>query len=102
MAMAEVIKQIEEEILQQRTDEQQLKNEIAEVTTLGFVERAAAILDPKKHGYGFEGYLSLLQMLKTALHMGMPPDVALDAVQAGWDMEKILIAWEAMGAGRGQ
>ena len=41
MAMTEIIKQLEKEILQQRTDEQQLKNEIAVVTTLEFAERAA-------------------------------------------------------------
>lgn len=54
---------------------------------------AAGALDPKKHLYSFEGYLSLLQMLKTVLYAGMPPDDALDAVQSGWDIEKILEIW---------
>ena len=93
MAMTEIIKQLEKEILQQRTDEQQLKNEIAAVTTLEFAERAAGALDPKKHLYSFEGYLSLLQMLKTVLYAGMPPNDALDAVQTGWSAEKILEIW---------
>lgn len=96
MAMTEIIKQLEKEILQQRTDEQQLKNEIAAVTTLEFAERAAGALDTKKHLYSFEGYLSLLQMLKTVLYAGMPPDDALDAVQTGWSAEKILEAWWVM------
>lgn len=93
MAMIEIIKQLEKEFLQQRGDEQRILNEIAVVTTLEFAERAAGALDPKKHLYGFEGYLSLLQMLKTVLLAGMPPDDALDAVQTGWGAEKILELW---------
>lgn len=96
MSMETIIRQLEKEILQQRTDEQQLKNEIAAVTSLEFAERAAGALDPKKHLYGFEGYLSLLQKIKTVLYAGMPPDVALDAVQTGWSAEKILEAWRVM------
>lgn len=93
MATTEIIKQLKKEILQQRKDEQQLKNEIAAVTNLEFAGRAAGALDPKKHLYSFEGYLSLLQMLKTVLYAGMPPDDALDAVQSGWGTEKILEIW---------
>ncbi len=94
MAMTEIIKQFEKEILQQRTDEQQLKNEIAVVTTLEFAEQAAGALEPGKHLYSFEGYLSLLQKLKTVLYAGMPPGDALDAVQTGWSAEKILEIWK--------
>lgn len=93
MAMTEIIKQLEKEILQQREDEQRILNEIAAVASLEFAERAAGTLDPKKHLYSFEGYLSLLQMLETVLHEGMPPDVALDVVQTGWSAEKILELW---------
>ena len=93
MSMETIIRQFEKEILQQRTDEQQLKNEIAAVTSLEFTERAADELDPMKHLYSFEGYLSLLQMLKAVLYAGMPPNVALDAVQTGWSAEKILEIW---------
>lgn len=93
MAMAEIIKQIEKEIRQQREDEQRLIDEIAEVASLEFAEQAAGALDPKKHLYSFEGYLSLLQMLVTVLLAGMPPDDALDAVQTGWSTEKILEIW---------
>ena len=93
MAMTEIIKQLEKELLRQKTDEQQLKNEIAAGVSLDFAEQAANTLDPKKHLYGFEGYLSLLQMLKTVLYAGMPPNDALDAVQTGWSAEKILEIW---------
>ena len=94
MAMTEIIRQLEKEIQKQRTDEQQLKNEIAAVTTLEFANLAAGTLNPRKHLYSFEGYLSLLQMLKTVLYAGMPPDDALDTVQTGWDTKRILEIWE--------
>lgn len=93
MAMTEIIRQLEKEFLRQRADEQQLKNEIAMVASLDFAEQATNALDPKKHLYGFEGYLSLLQMLKTVLYEGMSPDDALDAVQTGWSAEKNLELW---------
>lgn len=41
MATAEIRKQLKKEILQQRKDEQQIKNGIAAVTDLEFAGRAA-------------------------------------------------------------
>ena len=96
MSMAEVIKQMEKEARQQRKDEQRLLNEIAKAGTVEFAQRAAGALDPKKHLYSFEGYLSLLQILVTLLLAGMPPDDALDATQTGWSAEKILEKWRYM------
>lgn len=93
MAMIEIIKQLEKEILQQRTDEERILNEIAAVTTLDFAERAASTLDPKKHLYGFEVYLILLNKLKVLLYTGMPDSLALESVQCGYDIEKILAIW---------
>ena len=93
MSMETIIRQLEKEVLQQWEDEQRILNEIAAVASLEFAERAAGALDPKKHLYSFEGYLSLLQMLKTVLYAGMPPNDALDAVQTGWSAEKILEIW---------
>jgi hypothetical protein len=93
MAMTEIIKQLEKEILHQREDEQRSLNEIAAVASFEFAERAAGALEPKKHLYSFENYLSLLQMLKTVLYAGMSPDDELDAVQTGWSVEKILELW---------
>lgn len=94
MSMVEIVKQIETEIRQQRKDEQKLINEITTTTNLEFAQKAASILNPKKHLYSFEGYLSLLQMLLTALLAGIPPNEALDAVQTGWEIEKILEIWK--------
>lgn len=93
MAMTEIIKQLEKEILQQREDEQRILNEIAAVASLEFAERAAGTLDPKKHLYGFEAYLILLYNLKDLLYAGMPDSLALESVQCGYDAEKILTIW---------
>ena len=43
MAMTEIIKQLEKEILQQREDEQRILNEIAAVVSLDFAQRARFI-----------------------------------------------------------
>lgn len=96
MSMAEVIKQMEKEVRKQKEDERRLLNEIAKAGTVEFAQRAAGALDPKKHLYSLEGYLSLLQILETLLLAGMLPDDALDAVQTGWSAEKILETWRCM------
>lgn len=93
MAMEEIIKQIEKEVLQQREDEQKALNEIAAAASLVFAQQAAGILDPRKHLYGFEAYLILLGNLKELLYAGMPDDLALDSVQCGYDVETILAMW---------
>lgn len=93
MAMTEIIKQLEKEILQQREDEQRILNEITAVASLEFAERAAGALDPKKHLYGFEAYLILLENLKALLYAGMPDSLALESVQCGYDAETILAIW---------
>ena len=93
MSMSEVIKQLEKEILQQREDERRILDEIAAVASLDFSERAAGILDPMKHLYGFEAYLILLDNLKVLLCAGMPESLALESVQCGYGVEKILELW---------
>lgn len=91
--MTKIIKQIEKKILQKREDEQRILNEIAAVVSLDFAQRAAGVLDPKKHFYGFEAYLILLDNLKVMLYAGMPDDLALESVQCGYDAETILAMW---------
>ena len=93
MSMSKIIKRLEKELQQQKTDEQQLLNAIAAVSDIEFAEKAAGALNPTTHLYSFEGYLSLLQMLLSVLMAGMPPDVALDAVQTGWSAARIIEYW---------
>lgn len=87
--MAEIIKGLEKEILH-REAEKKLLGEIAEVTSLEFAERAAGELDPKKHLYSFEGYLTMLKDLKELLYVGMPENLVLESVQRRCDTETIL------------
>ena len=90
MSMETIIRQLEKEVLQQWEDEQRILNEIAAVASLEFAERAAGALDPKKHLYGFEAYLILLDNLKALLYVGMSDSLALESVQCGYDAETIL------------
>ena len=91
--MTEFIKPLEKELFRQKADERWLLDEIEAVADLEFTTKAAGILNPTTHLYSFEGYLSLLQMLVTVLAAGMPPDDALEAVQTGWSVERILEYW---------
>lgn len=93
MAMTEIIKQLEKEILQQREDEQRILNEIAAVVSFDFAQQAAGALDPRKHFYGFEAYLILLDNLKVLLYAGMPDNLALESAQCGYDAKTILTMW---------
>jgi len=95
MSMEKIIKGLEREILQQRREEQEILNRIAAVTSPEFAGRAAGVLDPRKHFYGFECYLSLLLTLETVLYAEVPPDDALDVVQTGWDAKTILSVWRS-------
>ena len=95
MSMEKIIKGLEKEILQQRREEQEILNRIAEVTSPEVAGRAAGALDHRKHFYGVECYLSLLQTLETVLRAGVPSDDALDVVQIGWDAKTILSVWRS-------
>ena len=80
-------------IRQQQEDEQRLLNEIAAVASLEFAEQAAGALNPRKHLYGFEAYLRLLDNLKMLICAGVPDSLALESAQSGYDAETILEIW---------
>lgn len=90
MGMGKIIRQIEKEIIQQRADEQRILNEITAATSLDFAERAAGTLDPKKHLYSFETYLTLLDGLKILIYAGVPSDLSLESIQCGYSTGEIL------------
>lgn len=94
MAMEEIVKLLGKEVSQKREDEQRILNEIAAVATLEFAQQAADTLNPRKHLYGFESYLILLENLKALLYAGMPDDLALESVQCGYDAGTILAMWK--------
>lgn len=93
MSITEIIKSLQKEIGQQRQQEREILGEIAAVETMEFAERAAKELDPTTHAYSFEAYLTLLENLRALLYAGMPPDIALDSVQTGWNVDELLSIW---------
>nr|DAY52307.1 MAG TPA: hypothetical protein [Caudoviricetes sp.] len=85
---------MQEEFIRNRQIERETLQQIAGITTVEFAEQAAAILDPAKHAYSFEGYLIILQNLREVLAAGVPEEYALDAVQTAWSVEMILNIWK--------
>ena len=96
MNITEYVKILAQKQIYMQGKEREILQEIAAITTPEFAQQAAKTLDPKKHLYSFDGYLSLLQTLRTALYGGIPSDVALDAAQTGWNEETIIGMWRAM------
>jgi len=96
MTRAEIIKAAGKEAMKQRQQEQETLQGIAAVTTPEFAKQAAGVLNPKKHWYGFEAYLILLDNLKALLYAGMPDSLALESVQCGYGVETILAMWRLL------
>lgn len=94
MSLSELVAAMQEEFIRNRQIEQETLQQIAGITTVEFAEQAAAILDPAKHAYSFEGYLIILQNLREVLAAGVPEEYALDAVQTAWSVEMILNIWK--------
>lgn len=94
MSLSELVAAMQEEFTRNRQIEQETLQQIAGITTVEFAEQAAAILDPAKHAYSFEGYLIILQNLREVIAAGMPEEYALDAVQTAWSVEMILNIWK--------
>lgn len=94
MSLSELVAAMQEEFTRNRQIEQETLQQIAGITTVEFAERAAAILNPAKHAYSFEGYLIILQNLREVLAAGVPEEYALDEVQTAWSVEMILNIWK--------
>ena len=98
MGLKELLKAIGNEQINQQKQEKKLLEKIAALTSMEFAEQAAKALDSRKHLYGFEAYLNLLESLKTMLYGGVPEYTALDSVQSGCKAEEILALYNsAMG-----
>jgi hypothetical protein len=94
LSLSELVAAMQEEFIRNRQIERETLQQIAGITTVEFAEQAAAILDPAKHAYSFEGYLIILQNLREVLAAGVPEEYALDAVQTAWSVEMILNIWK--------
>lgn len=87
------LKKMEEQTNRLKKIEREFLEQIATLTSADFAKRVAEKLDSKTHTYSFGGYLELLQKLLTLLQEGMPETTALEAVQTGLEVEKILYIW---------
>lgn len=95
MSPSELVAAIQEKFTQNRQIEKETLQQIAEITTVEFAEKAAEALDPTKHAYSFASYLELLQNLREILAAGAPEEYALDAVQTvAQSAEKIIKVWK--------
>lgn len=93
MSLSKLVEEMQREAIAHRQQEQETLQEIAAITSVEFAEQAAEILDSKKHAYSFETYLELLDRLKTLLLAGMENCIAIDAIQTGYPVERILEMW---------
>lgn len=100
MSLTALVKEMEQEVIKQRQQEQTILQIIAGITSPEFAEQAADTLDSKKHSYSFETYLTLLERLKKLISAGIPNCIAIDIVQTyETDTETIISAWKLANAG---
>lgn len=83
MSIQKIIDAMQAKETQIRKEEQRLLQEIAKITSVEFAEQASNELDPKKHVYDFEQYISMLRTLKNLLAAGVQNCKAIEAVQCG-------------------
>lgn len=87
--MKEGLEEIQEELEAQRHRERELLGGIAAIASPEFAEKAAGTLGYKRHMYGFEAYLTVMENLKTLLEYGMPEEAALEGAQSGCAPERV-------------
>lgn len=83
MSIQKIIAEMREKGKNLKKEEQQILQEIANLTAPEFAEQASNELDPKKHVYDFEQYISMLRTLKNLLAAGVQNCKAIEAVQCG-------------------
>lgn len=99
MSLTALVAELEREVREQRQQERNTLQTIADFTSPEFAEQAADVLDSKKHSYSFEAYLVLLGRLQELISAGMPNCLALDAVQTCETTETLINAWRLANAG---
>lgn len=85
-----ILKAIQKQEAKQRGEERRLLEDIAALADYETAKAAAELYAAEKHAYSFDGYLYQLSKLKAVLNAGIPPDVALEAVDSCLDAETII------------
>lgn len=90
MALTELVNAMRQQALRQRQRESELLDQIAELSDYETAKAAADIYAAEKHAYSFDGYLYQLDKLRAVLEAGIPPEMAIEAVDTCLDAEKII------------
>ena len=85
-----ILQAIQKQEARGREEERRLLADIAVLADYETAEAAAELYAAEKHAYSFDGYLYQLSKLKAVLDAGIPPDVALEAVDSCLDAETII------------
>lgn len=93
MSLLKIVEEMER-LAHERHREQEILTNIAAITSLEFAEQVTDTLDSRKHWYDFETYLILLKRLLELIRAGVPNCQALEAVQTGEPVERILEFWK--------
>lgn len=100
MALEELLEEIRQQAIIQRENEKELLESIEDLSDHETAEKAKDVFSSNKHAYPFEGYLHQLQQLQTVLAAGVPPDMAVEAIDSCIDTETIIKAYKAMDGGK--
>lgn len=90
MALTELVNAMRQQANERRQRESELLHSIAELSDCETAEAAADIYAAEKHAYSFEGYLYQLDKLRGVLAAGVPPKMALEAVDSCLDTRLII------------
>lgn len=99
MALTELVNALRRQAIEQRERERELLHSIAALSDYETAEAAADIYAAEKHAYSFDGYLYQLDKLRAVLAAGVPPEMAIEAVDSCLDTEIIISAYRMAQAG---
>lgn len=93
MSLTSLVYELQQQAIKQRNRESELLRSIATLADYETSEAAADIYTAEKHAYSFEGYLYQLDKLRAVLAAGVPPEMAIEAVDSCLDAEIIINAY---------
>lgn len=99
MSLTSLINAMRQQAREQREREHELLQSIAALSDYEAAEAAADIYAAEKHAYSFDGYLCQLDKLRVVLAAGVPPEMAIEAVDSCLDAKLIINAYRMAQAG---
>lgn len=93
MSLTSLVYELQQQAIKQRNRESELLHSIAVLSDYETAEAAADIYAAEKHAYSFDGYLYQLDKLREVLAAGVPPEMAIEAVDSCLGTELIIEAY---------